>query len=307
MNIEKFTVSSARDGLPLSCVFCEPDRAPEGIFQIVHGMCEHKERYGDFMRFLAENGFVAVAHDHRGHGDSVRSEKDRGWFGDRTGDALVEDAVQITRVAKDRYPGLPVVLFGHSMGSMIVRCYLQKYDSEIRSLIVCGSPSRNPLAGAGIALAKTIAAFKGERHRSALLAQLSTGNGDKKFPGEGKGAWLSHNRENIDAYNADPKCNFIFTCNGFENLFRLMKHTYDKGRYEVNNPSLPILFVSGSDDAVLIDEEKWLAAQSMLREVGYRNVAGKLYHGMRHEILNEPGHAEVYADLLAFARTGELG
>ena len=80
-----------------------------------------------------------------------------------------------------------------------------------------------------------------------------------------------------------------------------MQSTYNAGKYEVRNPALPILFVSGSDDAVLISEEKWFASQQFLRDVGYRNVSGKLYHQMRHEILNEIGKEEVYADLLAFA------
>ena len=302
MQIRNFTVESDFDGLPLSCAVYEPDCPPAGIFQIVHGMCEHKKRYDEFMRYLAENGFVAAAHDHRGHGDSVRSDADLGWFHDKTGEAAINDAVQVTRELKKMYPGLPVLLFGHSMGSMVVRCYIQKHDGEVDALVVCGSPSKNPLAGAGVALAKTIAAFRGDRYRSPLLAWLSTGNGDEKFPGEGKGAWLSHNRENIDAYNADPKSDFFFTCNGFENLFRFMKHTYAKGRYAVSNPDLPIYFVSGSDDAVLINEDKWLAAQQMLRDVGYKNVSGRLWHGMRHEILNEIGREEVYADLLAFAR-----
>lgn len=86
-----------------------------------------------------------------------------------------------------------------------------------------------------------------------------------------------------------------------------MQHTYDKGRYAVRNPSLPILFVSGSDDAIMVDEQKWFDSQQFLRDVGYKNVSGKLYHGMRHEILNEFGKEEVYADLLSFAENGRLG
>ncbi len=302
MNIETFTVESATDKLPLSCAVYEPEGEKKGIFQIVHGMCEYKERYADFMRFLAANGFVAAAHDHRGHGASVKTEADLGWFGDRKAKAIVEDAVQITRLLKKKYPGLPVTLFGHSMGSMVVRCYIQNYDREIDKLVVCGSPSKNSFAGVGVALANSIALFKGCRHRSAALAQLSTGNGDKKFAGEpGKNVWLTRDKKIVEAYNADPRCNFTFTCNGFENLFRLMQKTYAKGRYLVKNPTLPVFFVSGSDDPVLVSEEKWFKAQQLLRAVGYRNVSGKLYHQMRHEILNEQGRDEVFADLLEFA------
>lgn len=307
MRTENFTIESLYDGLPLSCMVYLPEGEAKGIFQIVHGMCEYKERYADFMSYLAENGFIAAAHDHRGHGKSIKTESDLGWFGDKRGRAVVEDAVQVTRKLKEKYPSLPVTLFGHSMGSMVVRCYIADYDDEIDKLIVCGSPSKNPLAGAVIALVKAVALAKGERYRSGTLAQLSTGSGDKKFPGEGKNAWLTRDKEIVERYNADPHCNFIFTCNGFENLFRLMKKTYDKKRYAAKKRRLPIFFVSGSDDPVLIDEDKWLKAQNTLREIGYANVSGKLYHQMRHEILNELGKEEVYADLLAFAvRSAEV-
>lgn len=305
MQTENFTLESSYDKLPLSCAVYLPDGKAKGIFQIVHGMCEYKERYSSFMEFLAEHGFIVAAHDHRGHGQSVKGDEDLGWFNDKTANAIVEDAVQVTRTLKEKYPSLPVVLFGHSMGSMVVRCYIQKYDKEIDKLIVCGSPSKNSLAGAAIAMAKSIALFKGERHRSGTLAKLSTGNGDKRFPGEGKNAWLTRDKEIVAAYNVDGKCNFTFTCNGFENLFRLMQNTYDGSKYEMNNPELPVFFVAGSDDPVIVDEEKWFKAQEFLRSVGYKNVSGKLYHQMRHEILNEYGKEEVYADLLAFAEVGQ--
>lgn len=300
MKKEKFIVQSPSDGIDIQCVVFEPETPPKGIIQIVHGMCEYKGRYEEMMEYFANRGYIAVAHDQRGHGETAKDSADLGWFGDKTGEAIVEDAVAVTREIKKRYPNLPLTLFGHSMGSMVVRCYLQKHDTEIDKLIVCGSPSANPLAGIAVGLTKAIALFKGERHRSGMLSYLSTGKGNDKFPNEGQSAWLSRNRENIDKYNDDPYCKYIFTCNGFENLFRLMKNTYNKKRYQVKNPKLPIRFVSGSDDAVLVSEEKWLKAHDCLRAVGYENVSGKLYHGLRHEIHNELGREEVLADLYAF-------
>ena len=263
-------------------------------------MCEHKERYVDFMRFLCKHGYVVACHDHRGHGDSVKTSDDLGYFGDYDGKAVVDDAVLITRYLKERFPDLPLTLFGHSMGSMVVRCYLRENDTLVDKLIVSGSPAKNPLAGVAIGLEKCIRLCKGARHRSKLLAYLSTGKGDKNFPGEGKGAWLNQNRENVQAYLKNPKSNYKFTCNGFENLFKLMRRTYQKKGYLVQNPQLPIHFVSGSDDAVMISEKKWRQGMRFLQDVGYQKVTGKLYTGLRHEILNEIENQEVYADLLAF-------
>ncbi|MBQ8407109.1 MAG: alpha/beta hydrolase [Clostridia bacterium] len=301
MKREEFVISSDFDGLKLYGTIFEPLGKKKGIFQIVHGMGEKRERYFDLASFLCQNVYVVAIHDQRGHGDSVESAEKRGWFGaDKKGVAIVEDAVQVTKFLKEKYPALPVCLFGHSMGSMVVRCYIQKHDDLIDKLIVCGSPSNNPLSGIAVFLAKGISLFKGEMHRSKTLAYLSTGKGNENFPGEGPGCWLSKNRENIDAFYGDEKCNFTFTCNGFENLFSLMKNTYTKGKYKVKNPELPIHFTSGSDDAVLGNEDKWLKAQNMLRKVGYKNVSGKLYHGLRHEIHNEPEREEVYRDFLEF-------
>ena len=300
MEREKFTVVSPVDGLPLSACLIRPEGKKKAIVQIVHGMCEHKERYLPFMQFLAENGFVCCAHDHRGHGDSVKSEEDLGYCYDKTGEAIVDDALAITKDIKARFPDLPVYLFGHSMGSLVVRVYLSRYAEEIDKLVVCGAPCKNPLAGVGLALNKGIALIKGERQRSKTMKSLTTGSGDKKFKGEGECAWLTRDKEVVAKYLADKKCGYTFTCNGFNTLLKLLRHTYDRGRYAVIDKTLPIFFVAGSEDPVIGSEEKWFEAQSFLRSVGYERVSGKLYHGMRHEILNEFGKEEVYADLLKF-------
>ena len=300
MQEKHFVLRSKADDLPLHGVIFEPDGEKKGVLQILHGMCEFKERYQTFMQRFADNGYVVVCHDQRGHGDSVLCAEDLGYFYDNTGKAIVEDAAQVTEYIQENYPNLPITLFGHSMGSMVARCYLREHDDLIDKAIICGSPSKNPCAGIAIFIAKWIALFRGKKHRSRLLSYLSTGRGNKKFPGEAKGAWLSQNRENIQAFYTNPKGRYVFTCNGFENLFRLMKTTYQKKGYLVKNPTLPIHFVSGSNDVVLGNELQFLKVIECLRDVGYENVSGKLYEGLRHEIFHDVNKEEVYADLLAF-------
>ncbi len=301
MLCKSLVLESEFDEIPLHVLVYEPKEEKKGVIQILHGMCEYKERYESFMRYFAEHGFVAVCHDQRGHGDSVRSIQDWGYFYETSGNAIVEDAAQITRWIRAEYPALPITLFGHSMGSMVARCYLQNYDTLVDKAIVCGSPTKNPLAGVAIALTKCIALFRGKRHRSKMLSYLSTGKGNKNFPNEKKGAWLSSNRVNIDEFYSNPKGGYRFTCNGFENLFKLMKNTYRKKGYKVQNAALPIQFVSGADDAVLGGKENFEKTVAFMREVGYQNVTGKLYEGLRHEIHNEIDNGEVLNDLLAFA------
>lgn len=300
---EEFTLKSAYDGLDLSCAAYLPNAGEEttkGVVQLVHGMCEYKERYEKFAEFLTNNGYIVFAHDHRGHGKSVKGEEDLGYFGDKKGIAIVDDVALVSNEIKRRYPTLPLILFGHSMGSLVVRAYLKKYETNIDKLVVCGSPSKNSLVGTGLALNGMISTFKGERHRSATMAKASTGGGDDEFPNEGKNAWLTRDDEIVKKYNDDPKCNFTFTCNGFSNLLHLVKVVYKKKNYPVKNPDLPIFFIAGSDDPVIKSPKKWQEAQNFMKKVGYKNVSGKLYDGMRHEILNEKGKEEVYADVLQF-------
>lgn len=304
MQKREFTLQSKYDNLALSCAEYTAEGGTQtnakGVVQIVHGMCEYKERYEGFIDYLTQNGYIVFAHDHRGHGGSVTANENLGYFGDKKGEAIVDDAALVTDEIRRLYPGLSVTLFGHSMGSLVVRAYIQKYEEKIDKLIVCGSPSKNSLAGFGLMLNGVISAFRGKKYRSRLMANASTGGGDDQFPGEGKNAWLTRDKTVVEKYNADEKCNFVFSCNGFSNLLHLVKNAYKKKKYPAKHSDLPIFFMAGADDPVIGSEKKWLAAQQFLRDVGYKNVTGKLYPKMRHEILNELGKEEVYADALAF-------
>lgn len=304
MQKREFTLQSKYDNLALSCAEYAAEGVTQtnakGVVQIVHGMCEYKERYEDFIDYLTQNGYIVFAHDHRGHGGSVTANENLGYFGDKKGEAIVDDAALVTDEIRRLYPGLSVTLFGHSMGSLVVRAYIQKYEEKIDKLIVCGSPSKNSLAGFGLMLNGVISAFRGKKYRSRLMANASTGGGDDKFPGEGKNAWLTRDKTVVEKYNADEKCNFVFSCNGFSNLLHLVKNAYKKKKYPAKHSDLPIFFMAGADDPVIGSEKKWLEAQQFLRDVGYKNVTGKSYPKMRHEILNELGKEEVYADALAF-------
>lgn len=304
MQKREFTLQSKYDNLALSCAEYAAGGVTQtnakGVVQIVHGMCEYKERYEGFIDYLTQNGYIVFAHDHRGHGGSVTANENLGYFGDKKGEAIVDDAALVTDEIRRLYPGLSVTLFGHSMGSLVVRAYIQKYEEKIDKLIVCGSPSKNSLAGFGLMLNGVISAFRGKKYRSRLMANASTGGGDDKFPGEGKNAWLTRDKTVVEKYNADEKCNFVFSCNGFSNLLHLVKNAYKKKKYPAKHSDLPIFFMAGADDPVIGSEKKWLEAQQFLRDVGYKNVTGKSYPKMRHEILNELGKEEVYADALAF-------
>lgn len=299
MEKQEFSLKSNFDGLTLGVSMRIPEH-PTGILQLVHGMAEHRERYHDFMDYCAEQGLVVIIHDHRGHGASVKSEDDYGYFGKNGIEAIIRDAHQITEYIREKFPGLPLTLFGHSMGSLVVRCYAQEYDKDIDGLIVCGSPSKRVGAGAGVALAKLLTLFRGEKYRSNFVNNMAFGGYNTKFGNtKSPNAWIVSDPAVVEAYDADPRDGFVFTLNGFETLFGLIRRAYRKKGWAMRNPEMPVLFIAGADDPCIISEKDFQKAVNFLRERGYSNVKSKLYPGMRHEILNEIGKVEVWQDVIA--------
>lgn len=292
---------SRMDGLALDVLELVPSGQPRGIFQIHHGMSEYKERYLPFMEYLAKEGYVAAIHDCRGHGKSVRAPEDLGYMYGGGADALIEDAHQLTEELKERWPGLPVVLFGHSMGSLVVRMYTKKYDSELDMLIVCGSPSKNPMLAAGEKIAAIQKKFLGDRHKSKALEAASFGAFAGKFKGEkSRFCWCCSDPRVVREYEESSLCGFTFTVDGYEALFRLMRECYGREGWLCRNPHLPVLFVGGADDPCIGGARKYAQAVQHMRRSGYKNTKGKLYPGMRHEILNEPGKQQVFRDIVKY-------
>ena len=207
----------------------------------------------------------------------------------------------MNREIKTRFPGLPLILFGHSMGSLAVRAFAAKYDDEIDMLIVSGSPYNNPGRTVGTAVAKLESRLFGPEHRSKVLTVLSFAASEAKFKNEGrKNGWIASDPEVVDAYNASEYCGFLFSDDGYLTLFELMKEAYDAEHYQCTQPMLPVLFVSGEDDPCLGSTRQFAKDVQNLRHAGYRDVKGKLYPGMRHEILNETGHEQVFHDILRY-------
>lgn len=291
--IRTYSLVSDFDGTRLEGVCVAPE-APYAIVLMAHGMAEHKNRYLPFMEYLAKCGFACFLHDHRGHGKSAESTDKLGYFGKNGAEGLVKDLAQASDYAAGVFPNIPLYLFGHSMGSLAVRCYLKDFEQTINGLIVCGTPAKNPAAGPGKALCKIIAALKGEKHRSALLQNICTGPFDKPFAHEGiKNAWLSRDIEVVKAYNNDPLCGFAFTVNGYGCLMELMGDAYRLPR--AKNPRLPVHFISGEKDPC--HGGRFMESVNDMKKQGWGEVTYKLYPDMRHEILNEIGKEQVWQDI----------
>ncbi|MGN1418111.1 MAG: alpha/beta fold hydrolase, partial [Acutalibacteraceae bacterium] len=137
---EAFYVSSTGINNIHCCIWQDDEMKPKALFQIAHGVSEHIERYDDFARFLASNGFVVFGNDHLGHGQSANSIEELGFFAEEDGDLrLVDDMHILSIIMKKRFPELPLVLFGHSMGSLCARVYASSFPNELSALILCGT------------------------------------------------------------------------------------------------------------------------------------------------------------------------
>ena len=281
-----------------------PDGEIKGLVQIVHGMQEHIGRYDDFMRYLAQKGFVAFGCDHLGHGHTARSSDELGFFAPKNGhEYLVQDVHAFFTQMKAQFPGHPFILFGHSMGSFIVRLAAARYGQELDGLIICGTGGPNAMAGAGIALSKVVQTFRGKRHVSNLLKNLAFSKFNERFTGDGPYGWLTRDAAIREEYAQDPLCTFPFTASAMGDLVQLNRRCNQTACYEATPAQLPIFLIAGADDPVGSYGEGVKTVCEQYRRRGISHLSMKLYENCRHEILNELNRQEVYADILAFLYT----
>ena len=197
--------------------FGEPELGcfkPRGVVQLIHGMAEHIGRYDDFARFLSDAGYLVAGHDHIGHGDTAGAPEHRGVIDAEGGaDAMIEDAQMLRLLVFQQVAsGTPYFIFGHSMGSLVLRSYLPRYGSGLAGAIICGT-ANEPVAvsRAGNLAARAIARVRGDDYRSNLLHALADGAysraiKDARTPFD----WLSRDPAVADAFMADETCGFMF-------------------------------------------------------------------------------------------------
>ena len=272
-----------------------------GAVQIVHGMCEYFLRYRGFAEFLAENGIAVCGNDHLGHGSSVSSPEDLGYFSPEKGwQNAVEDMYKLTKIMKAKVGDVPFIMFGHSMGSFLARVYMIKHASALDGAIVCGTGDGVPGLSALATVCDAVKLAKGDRYRSEKINNIAFGKYNERFPdAEYPTAWLTRDVEIQKSYIDDEKCDFIFTVNGFENLAKMLAYISDPRWFAALRKDLPVLIVSGSDDPVGNYGKGVQSVYDKLRAKDC-NVELKIYEGARHEPLNETNRDEVMADLLGF-------
>ena len=286
----------------------EDGTVPRAAVQLVHGMAEYIGRYDDFARYLNSKGFVVYGHDHIGHGESVTSKDDWGNLPVETGkDIMIEDVHRVRTEALARINGaynrqLPLFLFGHSMGSFVVRAYLARHAYGLSGAIICGTGFMPPRTSAiANTLARAIARTRGGDYHSKLLHKLGVGSYAQEIDdAETDLDWLSHNRDNVARYIADEQCGFMFSAGGYAALTDLTREVCMPECVASYPKDLPLLYIAGTEDPVGECGEGVSRAADLAHAAGVTDVRCRLYAGMRHEILNERGRQVVYDDIVSW-------
>lgn len=292
---------TASDGRPVAC-YAWPAQEERAVIHIAHGMGEHAQRYDRVAQQLNEAGYSVCANDHRGHG--VTGQNCLGYFGPDGWNRVIADAYEINQFIRARHPDTPVIMLGHSMGSMLAQQYITRHGASIDALVLSGSPgfkarSYNPLPG-------WILAFETRRlgvsQQSPLMQKFLFGNANDAFAdADATGfEWLSRDTGEVKKYVDDPACGFVISTGSLRDLYTGAAAASNPDNVAMIPKNLPIYVFSGSADPVhsdCADIERMVAAYA---DAGIDNLTTKYYPEGRHEMFNETNRAEVVTDLTSW-------
>lgn len=197
-----------------------------------------------------------------------------------------------------RYPQLPYFLLGHSMGSLVARLYLTDYGEKLAGCILTGTVGPNAAAISAAHLADSIARTRGMTYRSGFLSDLVFKGYNRKIKDpHSVFDWLSRDESVVSLYQSDEKCNFVFTATGFRDLFTLIAKANASHTFRHTPRGLPLLFLAGDKDPVGKYGEGVRRVVNLYRGAGVKNIEVIFYKDARHEVLNELGRLDAFADI----------
>lgn len=278
----------------------EPEEEIKAILQISHGMVEYIKRYEEFAKYLNKEGILVIGNDHLGHGKSVESQEELGYFcsGHRS-KIVVEDLHHVTEYAKTNYGNMPFFLFGHSMGSFLARRYIMTYGKAVDGAIISGTAkyARYELK-VGKICAAIIKKRNGEKYHSPFMQKLLFAKNNRKIEEpESENDWLTREKEIVRKYNKDPFCTFTFTINGYETLFDAITFIQKKENIKNIPQNLPLFFIAGQEDPIGNYGKSVSKVCAEYQKVGLKDVQLKIYENCRHELTNEINRKEIYRDI----------
>lgn len=277
--------------------------APRAIVQINHGFAEHAGRYARFADYLAERGIATYAHDHRGHGYTRAAGAPMGRFAEEDGAAMVvEDIAAVHTLIAAENPGVPVFVFGHSMGGLVALNFVLRHSERIAGAAIWNANFSAGLLGR---LAQAILAW--ERFRmgsdvpSRLLPRLTFQTWSRQFDRAGRSAdWLSRDAAEVEKYVADPLCGWDASVSMWEDVFRFVFTGADDRNFAPVRRTLPFHLVGGESDPATDKGKAVKALARRLRRMGFKDVTTTIYAETRHEGLNEVNRDLIMADFVSW-------
>ena len=302
----EFTFDSADGKTKIHAVEWKPDQGEiAGVLQIIHGMIEFIGRYEEFAEYLTDRGFLVVGHDHLGHGQSIVSRKDYGFFSKKGGNlAMLKDIHHLRLLTEKQYPDVPYYILGHSMGSFLLRQYLCLRGEGLAGAVIMGTGTQPvPLLWLGKGLCRGMGTLFGWHYRSVLIDIMAFGGYNRYFkPARTSRDWITKDETLLDRCLADERCTFRFTVNGYYNLFISIEGASKKCNLKKMPKDLPVLFVAGGDDPVGNFGKGVEQVKRRFEAVGMSGVTKIIYDTDRHEILNETDRTTVYEDIYAWLK-----
>lgn len=303
---KEFKLSSADQRSMLHGVIREPNGGLlYGVVQILHGMAEYIERYDEFAGFLADHGYAVIGHDHLGHGQTAASEDDYGFFCDENGnEVMMHDIRRVQLQAQKRWPGVPYFMLGHSMGSFLLRQYIGRFGDSLDGAVIMGTGYfPGWLLSGGKLLCRMTELAKGSHYRSQLINQLGFGGFNHQFePVQTPYDWVTSDEDELDLYQHDPRCTFIFTVNGYYNMFDGMLKMSRRRLMEQIPKDLPLLFISGQEDPVGERGRGVIRVADQYQKLGMTDVALSFFEHDRHEVLHDRHKKEASEEILSWLR-----
>lgn len=296
-------ILQAADGTKIFTVKWLPDMDDDVIASllIIHGMAEHKERYAATAEYMTVRGVAVYALDLRGHGESITGNGlPEGFLAETDGwDKTVDDVHLVREQINTEYPGVPLFLLGHSMGSFVARTYIMKHGKGIRGSILTGTAGADPLL---FAFGRIIAWIEGHRSGysapSPLLDKLSLGSYNKAFrPNRTSHDWLSRDHAIVDQYIEDKLCGFVCSAGLYADMFHGLSYINSQKNISRIPSDLSVLLIAGTADPLSKGGKALPGIQKAMKSSDVRDIEIKTVQGGRHEVLNETNRTEVWNDL----------
>ncbi|WP_049575293.1 alpha/beta fold hydrolase [Streptomyces sp. SBT349] len=292
-------VTTAPDGVSIATYTWLPEGGPpRGWVQLVHGAAEHALRYDGFALHLTARGYAVIASDNRGHGATAEHTGGLGVVGASGWRAVIEDLHAVGDRARAELPGLPHVLFGHSMGSQLARDYAQEHGAVLSGLILCGTFRTLPGCEPEAAIARLSDEIErgGRAAPSTFVPDLFSSFNDP-YPHRTGFEWLSRDTDEVDAYVGDERCGFPFSAGLSLDWVLGLRKSNDPAEQARVPRDLPVHLVVGDQDPCHAGMTLVYQLLEDYRYLGIRDLTWRAYPGARHEILNETIREAVRADL----------